>query len=584
MQAILCTLCLIFCSNLVVVAQIQQKDLEKNYEKAIKSFEKNNFAEGYEYLQKCLQIDSLWRDALYAKAFFELEEEKYLASQKSFSKLLLYYPTDTAAYLGRARAYSGLSLFQQAVADVQRVLQMDSTHTQALSDMGFVYAQAGFPKKAQEFLDKALQKEPKNSQILQLKSYAFWLDKDLEKAEEFAKKALQYNPENIEAQKLLAYIAYDKEKFAETIKIFEAILKKNKYAFDEDDFYYWSMAYYKLKNYKKAVSIAQSIEKHSNPNLYYVQALCYFKSKQYPSAWDLAEIAEQIGKDMPAEFYYDKAIFAHYVGKKDEAKRYYATALSIMPELFLQKNDKDEKADVVADASPLLHKQFQKAELDSLLVLAYQERCLDILQEDQKQQAIKDINKALTIDSLNSRSYTIKGIVEAMQGNFQEANRLFERAEKLPRQRDLGYLYLMRGLAAAEAENFGQALYYLDKAISQNPQAANYYAEKAHILFENDSIDEALENINKAIRLKPKDVDFRLEKIGYLYADERFDEVLKECNETLKINPDAVEVYFYSGMSHWAKQNTQQARKDLEYFLVYYPDDQEATKALKSMK
>jgi tetratricopeptide (TPR) repeat protein len=232
----------------------------------------------------------------------------------------------------------------------------------------------------------------------------------------------------------------------------------------------------------------------------------------------------------------------------------------------------------------LLHKQFQKAELDSLLVLAYQERCLDILQEDQKQQALKDINKALTIDSLNSRSYTIKGIVEAMQGNFQEANRLFERAEKLPRQRDLGYLYLMRGLAAAEAENFGQAIYYIDKAISQNPQAANYYAEKAHILFEIDSIDEALENINKAIRLKPKDVDFRLEKIGYLYADERFDEVLKECNETLQINPDAVEVYFYSGMSHWAKQNTQQARKDLEYFLVYYPDDQEATKALKSMK
>jgi len=186
MQAILCTLCLIFCSNLVVVAQIQQKDLEKNYEKAIKSFEKNNFAEGYEYLQRCLQIDSLWRDALYAKAFFELEEENYLASQKSFSKLLLYYPTDTAAYLGRARAYSGLSLFQQAVADVQRVLQMDSTHTQALSDMGFVYAQAGFPKKAQEFLDKALQKEPQNTQILQLKSYAYWLDKDLDKAEEFA--------------------------------------------------------------------------------------------------------------------------------------------------------------------------------------------------------------------------------------------------------------------------------------------------------------------------------------------------------------------------------------------------------------
>lgn len=584
MQAIFCTFFLVFCSNVVLVAQTKQKDLEKNYEKAIKSFEKNDFSEGYQYLQTCLSIDSLWRDALYAKAFFELEEEKYLSSQKSFNKLLQHYPSDTAAYLGRARALAGLSLFSQAVADVQKVLQMDSTHTQALSDMGFLYTQAGFPKKAQEFLDKALLKEPQNSQILQLKSYAFWLDKDLDKAEEFLQKSLQYDRDNLEAQKLGAYIAYDKGKFSETIKIFERILKKNKYAFNEDDLYYWSMAHYKLKNYKKAAKIAQSPKKYSNPHLYYVQALCYFRSRQYPSAWDLSEIAEQIGEEMPAEFFYDKAIFAHYVGKKAEAKRLYAIALSMMPELFLQKNEKDEKAEVVADASKILHNQFQKQELDSLLVLAYQERCLNILQQDEKQQAFKDINKALQLDSLNSRSYTIRGIVQAMQGNFQEAHRDFEKAEKLPRQRDLGYLFLMRGLAAAEAENFGQAIYYVDKAIDQNPQMPNYYAEKAHILFEIDSIDDALQNIDKAIALQPKEVDFRLEKIGYLYAEERFEEVLKECAETLKINPDAVEVYFYSGMSHWAKDNTAQARKDLEYFLVYYPDDPEAQKALKSMK
>ncbi|GAB4123432.1 MAG: hypothetical protein OHK0045_16240 [Raineya sp.] len=584
MQAILYTLCLIFCSNLVLVAQTKQKDLEKNYEKAIKSFEKNNFEEGYAHLDICLRIDSLWRDALYAKAFFELEEEKYLASHKSFSKVLQHYPNDTAAYLGRAKAATGLSLFQQARSDIERVLQMDSTHTQALADMAFVYAQAGFPKKAQDFLDKALQREPQNSQILQLKSYAFWLDKDLDKAEDFAQKSLVLDKDNLESQKLRAYISYDKGKFQEAIKIFEVILKKNKYAFDEDDFYYWSMAHYKLKNYKKAVSIIESLQKHSNPSLYYVQALCYFQSKQYPSAWDLAEIAEQMSKEMPAEFFYDKAIFAHYVGKKDEAKRYYATALSVMPELFLQKNQKDEKAEVVADASKILHKQFSKNELDSLLVLAYQERCLDILQENEKQQAFKDISKALAIDSLNSRSYTIRGIVYAMQGDFQAAYRDFEKAEKLPRQRDLGYLFLMRGLASAEAENFGQAIYYIDKAIAQNPLMPNFYAEKAHILFEIDSIEEALQNINRAIALKPKEIDFRLEKIGYLYAEERFDEVLKECTETLKINPDAVEVYFYSGMSHWAKNNTSQARKDLEFFLVYYPDDKEAQKALKSIR
>lgn len=565
------------------IAQTKQKDLEKNYEKAIKSFEKNNYPEGYKYLNECFKIDSLWRDALYGKAFFELEEERYQEAEQSFSKVLKHYPNDTASYLGRARAKVNMELFDQAQRDVQRVLQMDSTHTQALTDMGYVYATAGYPKAAQEFFDKALKYSPQNSQIYQLKSYAYWLDKDLDGASIYAEKALEKDKENLDALKLKAYIAYDKNRFAETIKTFESVLKKNKYAFEEDDFYYWAMAHYKLKNYKKALEIFQSYPNVQNPFLYYGQALCYFQNKQYEKAWEMMLQAEKTKKNLTAEFYYDKAIIAHYA-KKSEAKAIYTQALSMMPELFLQKNEKDEKAEVLTDAGKLLNSQFSKEELNNLLIAAYQERSLNLLQESDKKQAFKDIEKALKMDSLNSRSYTIRGIVYAMEGDFSSSNKDFEKAEKLPKERNYEYLYMMRGLAAAEAENFGQAIYYLDKAIAVNPQNPTYYAEKAHILFEIDSVEEALLNIEKAIQLNPKETEYRLEKIGYLYGDEQMDKVLSESEALLKLDPDVVEVYFYRGMAHLAKNNKSQAKKDLELFLVYYPDDEEAQKALQNIK
>lgn len=575
---------LLFVVFLKTTAQTKQKDLEKNYEKAIKSFEKNDFKEGYSYLAECLKIDSTWHDALYSRAFFELEEEEYEKAEKSFSKLLYHHPKDTLAYLGRARAKVNLDLFEQAFRDVQRVLQMDSTHVQALTDMGYVYASAGFPKAAQEYLDKALKYSPENNSIYQLKSYAYWLDKDLDGATIYADKALEKNKNNIEALKLKAYISYEKNKYQETIKTFESVLKKDKYAFEEDDFYYWGMAHYKLKNYKKALEIFQSYPEFQNPYLAYGEAIAYFQTKQYEKAWQATLKAEAKKQDLPAEFYYDKAIIAHYNQRKTEAKDNYSHALGMMPELFLQKNSKDEKAEVITDAGKLLNSSFTKTELENLLVLAYQERSLNLLQENDKKQALKDVEKALKMDSLNSRSYTIRGIVYAMDGDFQNSNKDFEKAEKLPKERNYEYLYLMRGLAAAEAENFGQAVFYLDKAIATNPQNPSYYAEKAHILFEIDSVEEALQNIDKAITLNPKESEYRLDKIGYLYGDEQFDKVLTESEELLKLDPDTVEVYYFRGMAHLAKNNQKQAKKDLEYFLVFYPDDQEAQKALQSIK
>lgn len=562
----------------------EKTQLIKTYEKALEKFQQGDFRQGHLLLDECLKADSLWKEVLFSKAFFEMEEGRYQEAEKRLSKIISHYPTDTASYLARAQAKAQQQKFQQAFSDINKVLQMDSTHVQALIDMGFVHCLARYPKKAQLFLDKALSYAPNNLQALQLKAYAYWLDKDLKKAENLVYKTLTLNPENIEAQKLKAYILFDKENYNEAIRIFEQILKKDPHAFQQDDFYYWAMALYKTQNYKQALLVAQSPKKIENAELYHIQALCYFQQKKHTEAWNALLSAEKIETNLPAEFYYNKAIIAHYLQKKQEAKQNYLKALSLMPELYLLRNEKDEKAEVLVNANPIFQKEFSKDTLNSLLVSAYQERSLNLLEENETKQALQNIQKAIDIDSLNSKSYVIRAIAKGMEAKFQEANQDFEKAEKLPKQRDLGYLYLMRGLVAAEAQNIGQAVFYIDKAIAHNPLQANYYAEKAHLLFEIGDSEGAFQNINKAILLAPHEVSFRLDKINYLYEEERYDEVLQECENTLKINPDAVEVYYYRGVAYGVKKNKTQAVKDLKFFLQYYPDDKDAQKALNLLE
>lgn len=562
-------------------AQKDEASLEKIYNDALKSFDKNDYQQGYKLLDECLKQDSLWHKALYARAFYQLQEGKNQEAERSFSKIIRYYPTDIDGFLGRAEARANQQRFPQAFKDLEKALKMDSTHLGAIYQMAFTHFKADNPKMVQAYLDKGLTYAPENIQFLLLKALTYQTYKEFSQAENILQKVLKKEPENIEAQKIKAVIAYERGSYKDAIRTYEQILKKNPNAFTEEDFYYWSMALYKTKSYKQALSIIQSIKEIQNSELYYVQALCLFQQKKYTEAWEAMQNAEKLDDSFPAEFYYDKAIMAHYAKKAQSARENYLKALVLMPEIYLLRNDKDEKVEVLMNANSIFQREFSQKFLDSVLVTAYQERSLNVLENDKTNEALKDIEKALAIDSLNSKSYTIRGITYALMGKFQDANRDFEKAEKLPKERDLGYLYLMRGLAAAEAQNIGQAVFYLDKAISHSPLQANYYAEKAHLLFEIGDTEGAFKCIDKAIVLAPKEVDYRLDKINFLHEEERYDDLLKECERVLEIEPDAVQVYYFRGMAHWAKKNKTQARKDLEFFLQYYPDDKDAQKALK---
>lgn len=574
---------IVFIGSNWAFAQIEQKDLEKNYEKALKYFENGKKTEAYRYLDKCLAIDSTWRDAWYAKGFFALESSEYEAATHFFTKSIQFSSLDTLAYLGRAKSFLEIGNYPQTFRDIQFILEKDSTHLQALMDMAYAYATTGYTELAQSYLDKALQKEPENASIWQLKAYTYWLAKDWKQSEFFNDKVLQKNPENIESLKIKAYLLFDKKDFAASLQIFQKIAKIDKYAFEEDDFYQWGMALFHLKAYDKALKIFQSYPNTQHINLLYGQALCYIQQKELTKAWDILEYIEKLEPAQTAEFYYNKAFLAYQLNKKQLSTELYKKSLALMPELYEHKTPKNVEAVLIARTNDLLKNSLTSSETTKLLLEAYQQRALAFLEIEMYEEAKNDLQKTFKLDSLSSINYGIRGLTEALEAK-KVSQQYFDKAEKLCRNNaEKEKIYWLRALAASETENYGQSLFFLGKAIELNPQEADYYAEQARIFYQTEQSDAALTSIEKALTLNKENTDYQLDKLKILYTENKMVSLLAASTTFIKNNPLIAEAYFFRALALLADGQKDEAKKDLNYFLLFYPDDKDAKELLKNI-
>jgi len=564
-------------------AQIQQKELEKNYEKALKYFEKGKISDGFASLDRCLSIDSTWRDAWYAKGFFALEEQMYTEAIHFFSKSIQISPSDTLAYLGRAKSFVEIGDYPQAFRDIQVVLEKDSLHLQALMDMAYTYATVGYPEQAQSYLDKALRISPQNADIWQLKAYTYWLDKNWQKTDLYNNKVLAAKPKNIESLKIKAYNLFDRKNYVASAQTFEQIAAIDKYAFEEEDLFQWGMALFQLKEYAKALQLFSSYPTTQNTELLYGQALCYIQGKEMQKAWDILEKLEKEAPDLSAEFYYNKAFVAWQLKQPKRSVELYKNALSLMPELYEHTSPGNVDLLLIARTNDLLKNELSETEVKQILLEAYQQRSLAFWEEEAYIEAKNDLSKAFALDSLSAKNYSLQALMAFSEGT-KNAEKYFDKAEQLCQNTEQKeWLYWLKTIVATETENYGQALFFLEKAAQLNPQEANYEAEKARLFYQTEEGEKALQSIEKALLLDKENVDYQLDKLKILYADNKMVSLLEASQSVLRKNPNALEAYFFRGVALLADGQKEQAKKDLVYYLLFYTDDKETQELVKSI-
>jgi protein O-GlcNAc transferase len=169
-------------------------------------------------------------------------------------------------------------------------------------------------------------------------------------------------------------------------------------------------------------------------------------------------------------------------------------------------------------------------------------------------EAIKYLNKSLTLDPRNYLAYNALGLATAMKGNLPEAVKFYEHCLQIApdfseARNNLGSVYQELGfIDKAEAEfikvindrtyqtrelpnynlarlfftrgDLDQALAYDDAAIKLNSRFAMAYNLKGLILEKQDKLEDAIDGYKQAVKLVPDDVNFNF-NLGAAYVKNR---------------------------------------------------------------
>ena len=223
----------------------------------------------------------------------------------------------------------------------------------------------------------------------------------------------------------------------------------------------------------------------------------------------------------------------------------------------------------------------EKDLIDSIKTQGYQARAESFISLGDSKNALKELKRAVQLDASNSYVYTLRGIAHAMGNAYNEAVLDFNKALKLPKNRNAEKTFYSRGLTYKELGMYKEAQSSITQAIALNKDIAEYYYDRAIIAYEIRNIDGALGDINQAIKLTPKKLDYYTDRALYLSEKKQFKKALDDCNHVLKEDSSNVMAYYSRGLAYHGLNKYAEAVADFSKVLTVYPNDREVNQLLR---
>ncbi len=171
------------------------------------------------------------RDEYFKSGQEYLEAKKFEEARIQFLNALKLDNSYVPAHLGLASAYEGLGNLQNAVAELRRVIDRDSTNIEAKLRLGRYYLAAGMQdpkwfKEAGKLAQEVLDAEPDNVQAMILLGNSYAGQQDFDKSIETMEKALTVDPDNLDAAVNMGASRFAARQPEEAEKVFlEAVQK-----------------------------------------------------------------------------------------------------------------------------------------------------------------------------------------------------------------------------------------------------------------------------------------------------------------------------------------------------------------------
>lgn len=581
-------LCLPFLLGIISPKLSAQESYEQFYKQAIEYFNKDEREKGYDLLNKAIGLNPTFQDALYARSYYLMEDDKVERALRDYDLLVLLNPEKAELYLYRGQANLALEQYEEAEEDYLLAYELDSTNTDILNALGSLYFILDDYEEALSYFEASLAQEAQQVYPIYYQTYTFYYQKKYDLALKTIRKAQKIDPKDWDLKRLEALIHIEKNNFKYALDIYEA-MKKQEVEFLVEDFLHWGRIYYKMNNYADAVFTLETPEEHDNAEIYYYLAKTHYKDRDSDAALlqmnRAIELADTLSEDT-APFYYDRAVIHYRLRNLELAKKDYLYALYLMPEIYQQNNSEGETLELLADCNLLLkvEERDMLPKVTEQRLKGWADRSEVLISMGSFKQAEKQIDKALALDSTYSLAYTLKGTIEGVKGNYAQAHEYISQAQKLENGQEPERNYYLKSLLYSEVGEFQLAQNQINKAIELNAEEALYFSDRASFAYELGQYPQALEDINRAIALDSSEVEYFSERALYYAAQENYQAALEDCNRV--ISEDAVNImaYYTRGRAYQGLKKYKKAGEDFRRVLEVFPEDQEVNQLLEEVK
>lgn len=576
---------LLFCFALFLCSfQINaQRAEEKAYQKAIRYFNKGKEEKGFKYLDKALQINPAYYDALYARSYYNFQQGNYQTALPDYDTLLTKHPEDTTLYRYRGLARMYTQSYAAAEADLLKALSMDSTDGSIYSDLGYFYYQVLDYQQALYYFDKSIALKPSRFAYYQ-QAQTYYSLEDYSQALAALEKNLQTDAKDAEALRLRALIMMNTGKYVEAVKIYEQLVTNGD--IDEpDDFFNWGLTYYLQTKYLQALTYFTTPVKHQDAELYYYTALAQYKVKNLKAALTAINRAIQyadVTQEETAPYFYNRAVIKADMQDKKGAIQDFLQSLSLTPELLQKQGAEGDSVEVLGNAALLLKGNYSRQQIDSASTIGYEQRANRWFEKDGwEKEALALINKSIALDSAKASSRFSRARIYYYGENYTYALQDINKAISYTATKAEDTYHHLRGLIYYEMELPEKAQEDFNKAIAASPQKAAYYYDRAFAWASLGNYQASILDINKAIALDAEEKNtYLLARAGFYNELSQFDNALSDCNELVGSSPDRAVVYYQRGIARMGLKKHDEAINDFTRAIRLEPDFKEASEKL----
>ena len=183
-------------------------------------------------------------------------------------------------------------------------------------------------------------------------------------------------------------------------------------------------------------------------------------------------------------------------------------------------------------------------------------------EQGNKQGAVEDFNKAISLGSNNALTYVNRGVIRYNQGDMQGANEDFTQAISFAP--DYALAYLNRGLARQILKDYQGMLEDSEKYVSFNPSDPVAFNNRASARAALGDRQGALADLTEAIRLEPKLITaYNNRAILRRRMGER-EGAIEDLSQILRLDPNNATAYFNRGLVRRDVGNREGAIEDLQ--------------------